>query len=123
MRAEFICHKDFASEQPKNMFHKESEPIDLAEKDEKFLNRHILFRKKIVINETENAILKITADDYYKLYINGRFVSMGPAASYPQFYNYNELDVTQYLCEGENTIAVKVVQKHGGQYSDLELAL
>jgi hypothetical protein len=25
--------------------------------------------------------------------------------------------------EGENTIAVKVVQKHGGQYFDLELAL
>ena len=106
MKPEFICHKDFALEQPKNMFHKEEVVIDLAEKDEKYLNRHILFRKKITVDEPKDAILKITADDYYKLYVNGRFVTMGPAASYPQCYNYNEIDITPYLQKGENTFAV-----------------
>ena len=106
MKAEFICHKDFADQLPKNMFHKESFPVDLAEKDEKYLNRHILFRKNITVDKKDTAILKISADDYYKLYINGRFVTMGPAASYPHCYNYNELDVSSYLNEGENTIAV-----------------
>ena len=106
MKAEFICHKDFSAVQPINVFHKESENNELNEKDNKYLNRHILFRKKLTVNKTENALLKITADDYYKLYINGKFVTMGPAASYPQCYNYNEIDVSNYLRQGENTFAV-----------------
>ena len=106
MKPEFICHKDFAAERPKNMFHKEEQQLDLAEKEEKFLDRHILFRKKLFLESIEGAILKISADDYYKLYINGKFVTMGPAPSYPQCYNYNEIDVTPYLTLGENTFAV-----------------
>lgn len=106
MKPEFICHKDFAAEYPKNMFHKEEQQLDLDEKDEKYLNRHILFRKKLFLESIEGAILKISADDYYKLYINGKFVTMGPAPSYPQCYNYNEIDVTPYLTLGENTFAV-----------------
>ena len=48
----------------------------------------------------------ITADDYYKLYINGKFVQQGPAPSYHSRYNYNVIDITSYLFEGENTIAI-----------------
>ncbi len=54
----------------------------------------------------EKAIIRITADDYYKLYINGAFVAMEPAPSYHFNYNYNEIDVSAYLSEGENLIAV-----------------
>ena len=106
MKAEFICHKDFSAVQPINVFHKECEKKELDEKDNRYLNRHILFRKKFNIDKTKNAVLKITADDYYKLYINGKFVTMGPAASYPNCYNYNVIDVSEYLCSGENVIAV-----------------
>lgn len=106
MKPEFICHKDFATIPPINVFHKECEKAELEEKDEKFLNRHILFRKTITLGKTKNALLRISADDYYKLYINGRLVTMGPAASYPQCYNYNEIDVTPFLSLGENTVAV-----------------
>ena len=48
----------------------------------------------------------ITADDCYKLYINGSFVAQGPAPSYHFQYNYNEVDLTPYLTAGENVIAV-----------------
>ena len=106
MKAEFICHKDFSTVQPINVFHKECEKKELDEKDDRYLNRHILFRKKFNVDKTKNAILKITADDYYKLYINGKFVTMGPAASYPNCYNYNDIDVSDYLHLGENVIAV-----------------
>ena len=41
MKAEFICHKDFSAERPKNMFHKESVPADLAEKDEIFFASNV----------------------------------------------------------------------------------
>ena len=106
MNARFICHKDFSDITPINVFHKESVALNLIENDEKFLNRHILFRKKFNLESTENAMLKITADDYYKLYVNGKFITMGPAASYPHCYNYNEIDLSPYLKLGENLIAV-----------------
>lgn len=106
MKAQFICHKDFSEITPVNVFHKESAGIKIKEADGIFLNRHILFRKKFVLNQIRDAQLTVTADDTYKLYINGKFITMGPAASYPQCYNYNAIDVSSYLREGENTIAV-----------------
>lgn len=106
MKAEFICHPDFENEAPIDVFHKEYNRVAIPLDDPKFSNRHFLFRKKVTLGKTEKAILRITADDYYKLYINGRFAAQGPAASYPQAYYYNEIDVTEFLCEGENTFAV-----------------
>ena len=101
----FICHPDFKNESPICVFHKQKAEKPRKEDDEKFLDRHILFRKKFMA-KSGKAIIKITADDYYKLYINGAFVTQGPAASYPQAYNYNEIDVSPYLLDGENVIAV-----------------
>ena len=106
MEAKFICHPDFENEKPINVFHKQIETSDIPIGDPKFSNRHILFRKKITLHDVNNAILRISADDYYKLYINGEFVTQGPAPSYPQHYFYNEIEVTDYLKEGENTFAV-----------------
>ena len=101
-----ICHSDFALQEPINVFHKENVEVDFAENDNLFLNRHIIFRKKAVLPIFKKAAIRITADDYYKLYINGKFVTQGPAPSYPGRYYYNEVDVTDFLCEGENTFAV-----------------
>ncbi len=102
----FVCHPDFANLAPINVYHKEMDTTPEPKVPEQYQNRHILFRKKISLTGTENAILKITADDYYKLYINGQFVTQGPAAGYPNAYYYNELDVSKYLQKGENTFAV-----------------
>ena len=102
----FICHPDFANEMPIMIYHKQKAGKTRKEEDEKFLNRHVLFRREFECGAVSKAILNITADDYYKLYINGCFVAMGPAASYPHAYNYNEIDVTPYLKEGKNLIAV-----------------
>lgn len=106
MEPKFICHPDFADIAPVNVFHKEMDNTVPEPTPPELQNRHILFRKKAVLKKSGKAVLKITADDYYKLYINGVFVTQGPAASYPHCYNYNEVDVTGYLREGENTFAV-----------------
>ncbi len=101
----WITNDEFFDLKPRNVFHKQLEPIDLPCHEHR--NRHILFRKKFSCNEVgDNAILYISADDYYKLYINGRFVAQGPAPSYHFHYNYNRIDVSGYLQEGENLIAV-----------------
>lgn len=101
----WITDKEFAELRPRNVFHRQLEPIDLPCNEHR--NRHILFRKKFrcpVVNA--DAKIYISADDYYKLYINGQFVTQGPAPSYHFQYNYNVIDVSQYLVEGENCIAV-----------------
>lgn len=93
---------------PKNLFRKEAEGKFPAEDNEIYLNRHIIFRKKFTLSDIDDAKLLITADDYYRLYINGHFVTSGPAASYPCCYYYNEIDVSDYLTSGENTFAIHV---------------
>ncbi len=69
-------------------------------------NLHLLFEKRFELNAFKNAKIRITADDYYKLYINGRFVCQGPAPGYGFSYNFNEANLAPYLKSGENTISV-----------------
>lgn len=106
MLPKFICHPDFSNLKFINIYKKEYELSVPQFHPEKYKNKHILFRKTFELKDINSAIIKITADDYYKLYINGCFVTMGPAPSYPYQYNYNEINVTRYLTEGKNTIAV-----------------
>ena len=104
-KAKWITNEDFAPLVPLNVFHKELETYEPYH-EERYRNRHILFRKKITLPAFEKATVRISADDYYKLYVNGVFVTQGPAPGYPFHYYYNELDLTNYLVPGENTIAV-----------------
>ncbi|MGN0522887.1 MAG: family 78 glycoside hydrolase catalytic domain [Eubacterium sp.] len=71
-------------------------------------NFYMKVKKAFVINEPKSAEIKITADDYYKLYINNTYVGQGPAPAYDFEYNYNEYDITDFLQTGENTIDVLV---------------
>lgn len=101
----WITTEEFADLKPRNVFHRQLDTsVNLPEEH---TNRHILFRKKFQIDrEFDKALLYITADDYYKLYINGNFVTQGPAPAYPFAYGYNTVDITSFLREGENLIAV-----------------
>ena len=79
----WITNTDFAQLSPINVFGKQ---LSFEPKEESaFLNKHILFRRKLELGDFKKAILRISADDYYKLYINGRFICMGPSPSYPQY--------------------------------------
>ncbi len=100
----WISNDEFFRLEPRNVFHRQLEKVDIP--CDLHRNRHILFRKEIILQKAaENARVFITADDYYKLYINGTFVAQGPAPSYHFNYNYNEIDVTGYVQPGRNVIA------------------
>ena len=74
-------------------------------------NIHTLFRREIDLENgaIQCAGLFITADDYYKLYINGNFVGGGPALAHPRDYHYNGWDVTDLLRDGKtNCIGMHV---------------
>ncbi|MHC4883819.1 MAG: family 78 glycoside hydrolase catalytic domain, partial [Planctomycetota bacterium] len=72
-------------------------------------NVHTLLRRELELDEKpiREARLYITADDCYKLYINGRFIGTGPAPAYPAEFPYNAWDVTAQLqIGGANCIGV-----------------
>ena len=101
----WITDGEFAALMPRQVFHRQLLKVDLPCDEHR--NRHILFRRKFDLKiKPIDAKVFITADDYYKLYINGKFVCQGPSPSYHFNYNYNTVDVSEYLTEGENTVAV-----------------
>ena len=104
----WICDPRFSGLMPLNLYHKEHEPIEMPVHPPELKNVHMLVRKTFVMPAFRSCTLRIAADDYYKLYINGRFVAKGAANGYHFQYYYNELDVSAFLHEGENTIAVEV---------------
>ena len=99
-KGKWITSKEFASLSPVNVFHRQLDKKNIESIGEK--NSHILFRKKFY-SEGGRATLYVSADDYYKLWLNGRFVCQGPAPAYPFHYYYNKIDIE--LARGENVIA------------------
>ena len=94
----------FLQSSPVSVFHKEQE--EPKEKGMDVRNLHVLARAEYTAKKDESTRIRISADDYYKLYINGKFIAQGPAPGYPGHSYYNELDITEYLTEGNNVIAV-----------------
>ena len=104
-QGKWITNTEFCDLLPRNVYHRQLD--DLVIDCSMHRNRHVLFRKHFDLQKLRGrAVLYITADDFYKLYINGRSVAMGPNPSYHFAYCYDRIDVTDYLQEGENVIAV-----------------
>ena len=96
---------DFAQVTPACMYHREQEadPADPASVH----NYHVLARAEVSVGApVARALLRITGDDCYKLYVGGEFVCQGPAPGYPEHYYYNTVDVASHLHLGRNVIAV-----------------
>lgn len=103
----WITDETFCSLKPKSSYHFGYGSIIHDLPPDPNRNSHIIYRKKFNIEKTsDNAEIFISADDYYKLYINGEFVAQGPTPAYHFRYNYNRIDVSRYLKKGENTVAV-----------------
>jgi alpha-L-rhamnosidase len=74
------------------------------------------FRKNIdLAAKPAMFIVHVSADNRYKLYVNGTLVSLGPARGDTYYWNYETVDLAPYLSAGKNTIAALVWNE--GQYS------
>lgn len=68
-----------------------------------------LFRKQIDLPAQTTAFpVYVSADNQYELYVNGEFVARGPGKSDLDHWNYDSLDLADYLNPGANTLAVRV---------------
>ena len=66
----------------------------------------ILARKAFRLARTGQGTLKIAVDGSYRLFVNGEWVADGPARSWPEAFQYDEIDVSPYLLAGQNELAI-----------------
>ena len=72
-------------------------------------NVHTYFRKSFTLTAIpKQAMLRFTADDYAKIYLNGDFIIQGPEPAYPFAHPYYDIDITKHLHIGENVVAAHV---------------
>jgi len=53
-------------------------------------------------------VVHVTADNRYKLYVNGELVSLGPARGDLQHWRYESVDIASHLKAGKNVLAAVV---------------
>ena len=79
----------------------------------KAYNQTVLFRKEFhLASQPAHARLCITADSWYRLFVNDEWVNDGPCRSWPDHYQYDEIDLAPYLREGQNEL--RVIAKYWG---------
>ncbi|MCX7798774.1 MAG: hypothetical protein N2109_00340 [Fimbriimonadales bacterium] len=67
------------------------------------------FRNRLVLpRRPESFPVRVSADQRYKLYVNGRLVAFGPQRGDELHWFYETLDLAPFLQEGENWIAALV---------------
>jgi alpha-L-rhamnosidase len=71
------------------------------------LNQYVDFIKTFTVREVDkHAVIQISVDSEYVLYINGSFVNCGQYGDFPFNKIYDEIDISPYLKEGENRVYI-----------------
>ncbi len=109
-QGQWITSAEFANAEPVNVFHRQYDFESgkrVLEKSKALQNRHTLFRGEFFLDELpKDARLFFSADDYAKIYVNGKFAAQGPAPGYFFHYLYCEADVSKLLRRGKNVVAI-----------------
>jgi len=67
------------------------------------------FRKTFQLSDKPSRfVIHISADNRYRLYVNGNYITDGPQISDTHHWRFESLDIASFLKEGSNTIAVQV---------------
>jgi alpha-L-rhamnosidase len=80
-----------------------------------------LFRKTIHLKTVPvSFVVHVSADNRYKLYVNERLVSIGPARGDLFYWNYETVDLAPYLVSGKNCFAA-IVWNDGGSRPEAQI--
>lgn len=67
------------------------------------------FRKTIELTaKPASFVIHVSGDNRYKLFVNGKHVSQGPARGDLYFWNFETVDIASYLQAGRNTVSAVV---------------
>jgi len=68
-----------------------------------------IFRKNFELKEQpKEFIIHISADNRYRLFVNGKDVCSGPARADLEHWRFESIDISGYLKQGENLLAAEV---------------
>lgn len=68
-----------------------------------------LFRKTVELDsKPATFIIHVSADNRYKLFVNEKLVSLGPARGDLSHWNFETVDIAPYLKAGKNIVAAQV---------------
>lgn len=74
-------------------------------------NQYAYFRKSIHLQtEVRRAMIRVSADARYTLFVNGRRIHFGPARFFTHSPSFDSLDIAPYLQSGPNVISAIVHQ-------------
>jgi alpha-L-rhamnosidase len=73
------------------------------------LKKEFSFTSVMQVPRIEKIVVNIAARTLYKLHINGKFVMTGPARSPESYLFVDSINVSEYLRQGENVIAVELL--------------
>jgi alpha-L-rhamnosidase len=81
------------------------------------------FRKTFALEARPSSfVIHVSADNRYKLYVNGALVSLGPARGDAFHWNYETVDIAVYLKDGDNVLAA-VVWNDGPDKPEAQISL
>lgn len=81
------------------------------------------FRRNFEIDELpEELIVNISADNRYRLFVNGQFIVAGPSRGDLLHWRFETIDIAPYLQEGKNTIAA-LVWNYGSERAVFQISL
>ena len=81
-------------------------------------DRRLHFRRCFELDNVPQSVeVRVTADSYYTLYVNGMYVNRGPARGFQRHWPFDRIDLAPYLRKGRNVLAVLVYQLGISNYS------
>ncbi|MDR1282724.1 MAG: glycoside hydrolase family 78 protein [Opitutaceae bacterium] len=80
-------------------------------------NCYAIFRKVVALERAPaRARTLVTADQSYRLYVNGHYVCRGPARGFQRSWPCDEVDLAPWLRAGRNVIAIRAHNPGFGNY-------
>ncbi|MCX6985999.1 MAG: hypothetical protein NT118_14805, partial [Lentisphaerae bacterium] len=72
-----------------------------------YLDNRIQARKEFSLDHVPSKCeIRITADSFYILYVNGQYVTRGPARGFHGSWPFDRVDIAPFLAKGKNVLAV-----------------
>ncbi len=84
---------------------KKAIPVWEADKD-KEINYNLVFRT--IVPKNDKTIVALSASNMYQMFVNGILIAEGPARAGHGYYRVDEIDVSSYLVNDKNVIAIYV---------------
>jgi alpha-L-rhamnosidase len=70
----------------------------------------VLFRKSIdFTTKPDHYVVHVSADNHYRFFVNGQYITRGPARGDLSHWFYETIDLGPYLKNGRNIIAAEVI--------------